>query len=72
MATVIPVKTPAETALDEAYGGLRQVLPGEAGVRSLREDAIAKFRESGLPERPGTHRNGAGVPRPRDARRGRA
>ncbi|GLS18839.1 Fe-S cluster assembly protein SufD [Labrys miyagiensis] len=51
MANVIPVKTPAETALDEAYGGLRQVLPGEAGVRSLREDAIAKFRASGLPHR---------------------
>ncbi len=51
MANIILVKTPAETALDEAFGGLRASLPGDGKVRGLRDDAIAKFRKSGLPHR---------------------
>ncbi|WP_307437456.1 Fe-S cluster assembly protein SufD [Labrys monachus] len=51
MANVIPVKTPAETALGEAFGRLRETLPGGGGVLSLRDGAIAKFREKGLPHR---------------------
>ena len=51
MANVIPVKTPAETALGEAFGKLRETLPGGGGVLSLRDGAIAKFREKGLPHR---------------------
>lgn len=51
MANIITVKTTAETALDEAFDGLRNALPGEGAVHDLREDAIAKFRRSGLPHR---------------------
>jgi Fe-S cluster assembly protein SufD len=51
MANIIVVKTPAETALADAFGGLNTVLPGTGGVRDLREGAIARFRVSGLPHR---------------------
>ncbi|MDZ5448483.1 MULTISPECIES: Fe-S cluster assembly protein SufD [Labrys] len=51
MANIVAVKTSAETALDEAFGGLREALPGVAAVRGLRDGAIARFRESGLPHR---------------------
>ncbi|MDT3379000.1 Fe-S cluster assembly protein SufD [Labrys neptuniae] len=51
MANIVAVKTSAETALDEAFGGLRETLPGAATVRGLREGAIARFRASGLPHR---------------------
>jgi len=51
MANVIPVKTAAETALADAFGRLRDRLPGAAGVRNLRDGAIEKFREQGLPHR---------------------
>ncbi|MGJ4855939.1 Fe-S cluster assembly protein SufD [Labrys sp. La1] len=51
MANIVAVKTSAETALDEAFGGLRAALPGAGAVRGLREGAIARFRESGLPHR---------------------
>ncbi|QEN90895.1 Fe-S cluster assembly protein SufD [Labrys sp. KNU-23] len=51
MANIVAVKTSAETALDEAFGGLREALPGAGAVRGLREGAIARFRESGLPHR---------------------
>lgn len=51
MANIVAVKTSTETALDEAFGGLREALPGAGAVRGLRDDAIARFRESGLPHR---------------------
>jgi Fe-S cluster assembly protein SufD len=51
MANIISVKTPAETALAEAFGGLRSSLPGAGNVLELRDQAIAKFRSNGLPHR---------------------
>jgi Fe-S cluster assembly protein SufD len=51
MADIHPMKTAAETALAEAYGVLRERLPGSDEARALRDDAIAVFREQGLPHR---------------------
>src|SRR5690242_2307572 len=51
MADIHPMKTAAETALAEAYGVLRERLPGSDEARALRADAIAVFREQGLPHR---------------------
>lgn len=51
MDNIVAVKTLAETALDEAFGGLRDRLPGAGGVRELRDGAIARFRQRGLPHR---------------------
>jgi Fe-S cluster assembly protein SufD len=51
MADIHPMKTAAETALAEAYGALRETLPGSSEARALRDDAIAAFRDRGLPHR---------------------
>jgi Fe-S cluster assembly protein SufD len=51
MAEIHPMKTAAETALAEAYGTLRDTLPGGGEALALRDGAIAAFREAGLPHR---------------------
>lgn len=48
MAAVTLMRTPAETALVEAFEGAKAALPGEA---SFREEAFRQFAERGLPHR---------------------
>ncbi|MGB8277668.1 MAG: SufD family Fe-S cluster assembly protein [Methylovirgula sp.] len=50
-AQIIPTRTPAETALAEAFGAAKSRLPGTAEVAKLREAAFASFTQSGLPHR---------------------
>jgi Fe-S cluster assembly protein SufD len=50
-AQIIPTRTPAESALAEAFGAAKASLPGGADVIKLREDSFAVFHEAGLPHR---------------------
>lgn len=48
MAIVTPMKTAVETALDAAFGTLKDALPGSG---SRREEAFARYSANGLPHR---------------------
>jgi Fe-S cluster assembly protein SufD len=50
-AQIIPTHTAAETALAEAFGAAKSVLPGSAEVAKLRETSFGAFYEAGLPHR---------------------
>jgi len=50
-AQIIPTRTPAETALVEAFGAAKATLPGSADVAKLREESFAAFHATGLPHR---------------------
>ncbi|MFN3483292.1 MAG: SufD family Fe-S cluster assembly protein, partial [Rhabdaerophilum calidifontis] len=47
-ATILPIRTPAETALAERFATERARLPGAAAVRAA---AFARFEKTGLPSR---------------------
>ena len=51
MAEIHPIKTAAETALAEAYGAVRDALPGTDETRTVRDEAFSAFRDAGLPHR---------------------
>jgi Fe-S cluster assembly protein SufD len=48
MAAITPFKTPAETALGQAFEAVKTSLPGDV---SAREEAFRRFSETGLPHR---------------------
>jgi Fe-S cluster assembly protein SufD len=48
MAAITPFKTPAETALGQAFEAVKTSLPGDV---SAREEAFRRFAETGLPHR---------------------
>ncbi|WP_026607417.1 Fe-S cluster assembly protein SufD [Methylocapsa acidiphila] len=50
-AQIIPTRTPAETALAEAFAAAKPALPGGAEVAKLREESFAAFHDAGLPHR---------------------
>ena len=50
-SNVAALKTKAEQALTQTFETVGDRLPGGAGVRQLREDAIARFEDLGLPHR---------------------
>ena len=51
MARIELMKTAAETALAEAFGAVKDSLPGSSAIRSLREAAFDAFDAKGLPHR---------------------
>lgn len=50
-ATVMPMRTSAETALVERFTSVGANLPGDAAVQSLREKSFAPIQKFGLPNR---------------------
>jgi len=50
-SNVAALKTKAEQALTQTFEEVGDRLPGSAGVRQLREDAIGRFETLGLPHR---------------------
>ena len=50
-ARIISSRTDAEVTLTEAYGVLKTRLPGNEGVRHLRDAAFGTFATAGLPHR---------------------
>lgn len=48
-ADAVPLRTPVEQGLLDAFGAARATLPGDGWVARVRGEAIATFAESGLP-----------------------
>ena len=51
VARIVSSRTDAEVSLADAYGALKNKLPGSESVRHLREDAFGAFAAAGLPHR---------------------